>query len=285
MITTDSFIDIGHTAVSHRTIGRGPDLVFVHGWPLHGDTWRNIAAPLSSSFTCHVIDLPGAGLSRATESTPLNFIGHAASVSAVIEQLGLERFALIGHDSGGLIARLVAAERPQQVTALVLSGTEIPGHHPWQVALYGLLGNLPDAEQILPMILADSVLMGSPLALGGSFTDVERIPDGFFDILSSFLGDDEVRKSQIEFVGNIDSSVIDGLEATHSQLTMPTLFIWGEDDPFFPVEKARAMAEQFAGPTQFESIPGAKLFVHEDHAEQFTTLAHDFLVDLHAGVR
>ena len=53
--------------------------------------------------------------------------------------------------------------------------------------------------------------------------------------------------------------------------------IWGEDDPFFPVDSARAMTSQLAGPTQFEVVPNAKLLVHEEHPQRFAELSRQFL--------
>ena len=48
-------------------------------------------------------------------------------------------------------------------------------------------------------------------------------------------------------------------------------------DPFFPVRKAREMLRQFGGSTEFVEIPGARLFVHEDHPDAFAAEASAFL--------
>jgi pimeloyl-ACP methyl ester carboxylesterase len=58
---------------------------------------------------------------------------------------------------------------------------------------------------------------------------------------------------------------------------MPVQMIWGTDDPFFPLPKARAMTKQFAGRVELVEIPGAKLFAHEDHPEEFADHAVRFL--------
>ncbi|MCA9589051.1 MAG: alpha/beta fold hydrolase, partial [Myxococcales bacterium] len=56
-----SKIDIGHSKIAYRRFGKGPDLLFIHGWPLNQHTWRDVAPALADEFTCHLVDLPGSG--------------------------------------------------------------------------------------------------------------------------------------------------------------------------------------------------------------------------------
>ena len=57
-------LDVGHSQVPYWCFGEGPDLFFVHGWPLTSATWRELVPSLSEHFTCHLIDLPGTGESE-----------------------------------------------------------------------------------------------------------------------------------------------------------------------------------------------------------------------------
>jgi pimeloyl-ACP methyl ester carboxylesterase len=82
---------------------------------------------------------------------------------------------------------------------------------------------------------------------------------------------------QMRLVRDLDFAVVDALTTAHARIRAPVLCIWGSDDPFFPVAKARRMLEQFGGSTEFVEIAGAKLFVHEDHSEAFTHHALAFL--------
>ncbi len=111
--------------VAYRKIGSGPSVLFIHGWPLSGNTFRDVATFLASDYTCYVIDLPGAGDSSTYAYWKQPFRQHTDTVKEVIEALGLTRLAIIAHDSGGAIARWVAAEMPGRVSALVLGNTEI----------------------------------------------------------------------------------------------------------------------------------------------------------------
>src|SRR5262245_53887289 len=56
-----AFLDVGHSRLAYRRFGQGPDVVLVHGWPLHSATFRRLVPLLADAFTCHLFDLPGAG--------------------------------------------------------------------------------------------------------------------------------------------------------------------------------------------------------------------------------
>ena len=95
----------------YRRVGTGPDVLFVHGWPVSGATFRTLLPHLVDHVTCHVIDLPGAGSSRFTDDTPLSIDQHITSVRRVVDLLGLDDVAVVGHDSGGMIARHAVGRR------------------------------------------------------------------------------------------------------------------------------------------------------------------------------
>src|SRR5690348_10648393 len=103
---TTSMLDLGATRLFHTKTGSGPDLLFLHGWPLHGETWRAIVPRLASRYTCHVLDLPGAGKTEWTDATRISLRDHADTVLRAIDALKLERVAFVAHDSGAAIARV-----------------------------------------------------------------------------------------------------------------------------------------------------------------------------------
>lgn len=89
------FIDVGHSLLAYWRFGTGPDLVFVHGWPLHSATFRGVISRLADAFTCHVVDLPAAGQSVSQPDAPIDFAAHAVALRRAIDDLGLRRYALV----------------------------------------------------------------------------------------------------------------------------------------------------------------------------------------------
>ncbi|WP_394826032.1 alpha/beta fold hydrolase [Pendulispora albinea] len=272
------FIDIGHSRIAHWRFGRGPDLVFVHGWPLHAGTYRDVAAALARSYTCHLFDLPGIGRSQSEPDAPVGLVEYGEAVRAVVDALGLERFAYVSHDSGGVAARLAAAGDPR-VTGLVLGNTEIPGHRSWLVEAYAMSANLPGAAAVFQALLGARLFRRSALGFGGCFTDARRSLEGEFTelFIAPMLGSSEVMAAQLRLAQRLDFSVIDRLGEVHARIDAPALLVWGTDDPFFPLAKAKRTLGQFAGGAELREIRGAKLFCHEDHAEEFVSYAEPFL--------
>jgi len=272
-------IDVGHTHVSYEKTGSGPDLLFVHGWPLNGQTWRNVV-PHFDGFTRYVIDLPGTGRSKATPDSPLTIRGHSETIVRVIDALEFDQVVLVGQDSGGMMCRFAAAERPDVVRALSLCGTEIPGVHAPLVKLFKQLAKLPGAKATFKANMGNRTIARTPMILGGTVHDKDLL-DGELrtNLLDPILADDDAMEAVVKMIRDFSFDDIDALAEVHPKLTMPVLLVWGEEDPFFPVEKARAMTEQFGGPTEFVAIPKCKLLVHEEYPERFAELTRTFLAE------
>lgn len=94
--------------------GRGPDLVLVHGWGLHGGVWDDLVPGLARRYRVTVVDLPGHGHST------LDPVG--LSVDAVADRLLAvvpDRAVWLGWSLGSLIA-LAAARHTSTVRGLIL---------------------------------------------------------------------------------------------------------------------------------------------------------------------
>src|SRR5690349_17714311 len=110
--------------MAYRSFGSGPALVFIHGFPLSGFTWRFVVPALSARFTCHVFDSPGAGETRWKEENDFSFSGQAANYQRALEKLAPEGFSLMAQDTGATIAREIALRMGSRVNKLVAIDTE-----------------------------------------------------------------------------------------------------------------------------------------------------------------
>lgn len=82
----------------------------------------------------------------------------------------MSRFAVVAHDSGALAARIAVAD-DARVQALVLGGTEIPGHHPWVLAMYASLAKLPLTGRVVQAMMRLRFVRTSAIGFGGVFKD------------------------------------------------------------------------------------------------------------------
>ncbi|MFN3197678.1 MAG: alpha/beta fold hydrolase [Bradymonadia bacterium] len=276
--TPHEMIDVGHSQVSYWRSGAGPDLFFVHGWPLHAATFRHLEPLLSQHFTCHFIDLPGTGQSKWGRKTKAGFAAHAETVEKVVDHLNLDRFAMLGFDSGAAIARVVAAKRKDQVTGLVMGNTEIPDHVPFLLKMLVGLSKMPGGKGALRTTLKYRWMRRSKMGFGGCFKDVDFIDGDFTDrFVTPLLTDDRVYLGQLLLAGGLNDGVLGRLEQIHSEMTAPVLMLWGNADPWFPLKLARGMMSQFPGGAELVEFEGGKLFVHEEFADTFAEHTVQFL--------
>lgn len=272
-----NLVDAGHARLAHRCVGRGPDLVFVHGWPLDGSTFAPLVEALKDTYTCHVFDLPGAGDSEFDDWSDITLSRHAEALEIAIDRVGIEDYAMIAHDSGGVVARMIATRHKERVKALVFGNTEISGHTPWMLGVYFLLSKIPGGRRLLPVLLGSRIFRHSQLGFGGCFTDPQYIEGPFFARVVAPLLDMERNKGAFALLQHFDVQDLKTLRRLHAETTAPVQLVWGEDDPWFPLEGARAMLDQFPGGAELEVIPGGKLFAHEEHADTFARHARRFL--------
>lgn len=261
-------VDTGTARVPFRCFGRGEPVLFIHGWPLSGFTWRKILPPLAEKYTCYVIDLPGAGDSRWDARNDFSFHGHAAHLKRVVDALGLKSYRIVAHDTGATVARRLAIIDRDRARHLALIDTEIPNHRPPLVPFLQKVLALPGSNLSFRMLLRSRRFLRSNMGFRGCFVNLDLIDGDFREHLIEPLAASAHRmEGQILYARGIKWEQLDELAEGHRQLAGPVLLVWGEHDPFFPIEEARQMIPQFASCRGLVSIPGCKLLPHEEKPE------------------
>ncbi|MEM7274863.1 MAG: alpha/beta hydrolase [Actinomycetota bacterium] len=260
----DRYIDVGPNAgeAAYRTVGTGPDVLFVHGWPVSGATFRMLLPHLVDHVTCHLFDFPSAGSSRFDESTTLSIAQHITTVRRVVDALGLESVAVVGHDSGGMIARHAMVD-DDRLRAMGLINTE-PAKPSWRFTSFIAASKLPGFGAGLGWATGQPRVRRIPFVLGDAFADPALL-DGEFDefFLRPLNTERSRRDAAVRLVRSFDMQDVRQLDDIHARIDVPVKLVWGDQDPFFPVERARAMVDTFPNAT-LDVISGAGLFAHEE---------------------
>lgn len=110
--------------------GDGPAVVLIHGFPQDWYEYHAIMPDLAKRFTVVAIDLPGIGLSAGTQD------GYAATDMAtdlhgLIQELGLRRPYIVGHDMGGMVAYAFTRLFPEEARGVMILDVPLPGIHGW----------------------------------------------------------------------------------------------------------------------------------------------------------
>ena len=111
----DSSDRLAPTSLYRHTVGSGPEIVLLHGWGMHAGVWEDVAKSLLEDYRVTVLDLPGHGYSRLSET------GHTlADLCAAVSAVTPPQATWVGWSLGGLVAQQVAITAPERVNRLVL---------------------------------------------------------------------------------------------------------------------------------------------------------------------
>lgn len=159
------YADSNGVKIHYASLGSGPLVVMVHGFPDFWYTWRDQMEALSDKFQCVAIDQRGYNLSdkpKGVENYDVRLL--VGDVAAVIRSLGQEKAILVGHDWGGLVAWQVALNIPQMTDRLIILNLPHPrgltrelAHNPEQQknSQYARNFQQPDAaSKLKPELLA-----------------------------------------------------------------------------------------------------------------------------------
>jgi pimeloyl-ACP methyl ester carboxylesterase len=166
-VITKSTPSRGHT-ISFEDVGRGPAIVLVPGWTMSAADWRDAGYidRLATSRRVIAVDPLGNGLSdKPHEPEAYEWPAVAADVVAVMDATGVDRATVWGYSRGASLAGAVAAEFPDRVAALILTGG----------------GDLTAAvpSDAAPSVMTEAMLRGDfgPLWDAFSFTEEDRTYD------------------------------------------------------------------------------------------------------------
>lgn len=282
-IVSKRSIDLVSARAAYVDEGSGPPLVLLHGCPFSSHIWRKVIAELRTHFRCIAPDLLGLGDTETKPDADWALPAQAAIVMELLDRLGLRRVHVVGHDHGGAVAQLLAAERPQVIDRLVLVDVEAfdnwPSHdeRPFIVAT-----QLPIIGRFVLWLWSFPPMARLALVSGAAVHDKRALSSAFVrGFVRANLSTHHRRMKTRRFLaGQLDTSnnrhtltVLDKLRA----FDRPTMIVWGEADPHFGPEWGRRLYEEIPGATRLEMLPNTGHLVMEEEPEQLARLLREFL--------
>jgi haloalkane dehalogenase len=239
----------------------------LHGFPESSFMWREVIAALAQSGRRAIApDLPGFGHSPA--DPPGTWERQVEAVERFRLGLGLDRLALVVHDWGGLIGLRWACDHPQAVGALVISNTGFFPDGKWS-GMAQVLRTEGEGEKALDAMTRDG--FGQMMSAVSRGMD-EATADEYWKSFETETG----RKGMLELYRSGDFEKLEPYEGRLAELGVPTLLLWGENDPFAPVAGARRFKREIPR-ASLTVIEGAGHFVYADEPERSAREVVEFL--------
>jgi magnesium chelatase accessory protein len=121
------FVSVGGLRWHVQQLGQGPVLLLVHGTGAATHSWRDLAPLLARDFTVIAPDLPGHGFTQTPGDGGLSLPGMAASLSALLNTLGVTPDLALGHSAGAAILARLCLDHCIAPRALIsLNGALLP---------------------------------------------------------------------------------------------------------------------------------------------------------------
>ncbi|MFC4067171.1 alpha/beta fold hydrolase [Actinoplanes subglobosus] len=263
--------------IHYRDSGSGRPLVFLHGLLQDGRVWSDVAGRLADQVRCIVPDLPlGAHRTAMDPGADLSITGVADIVADLIEHLDLRDVTLVGNDTGGAVAQVLAACRPEALGSLVLTSCEAFDNVPPAV-----FRALPAAARLglLPAVLW-ALRFRAPRSMPTGYGWLTSGPlphDLIDDWIAAYYSDPGIRRDARRFVMSLgDRRLLTRLAEPLAAFRKPALILWAGDDRLFPVEHATLLGNLLHD-ARVEIVEDARTWVMLDQPDHTTAAIRGFL--------
>lgn len=261
-----------HYETSGPTTGR--PVVFVHGYAMGSSLWGPLRQRLGArGLQCIAPTWPlGAQTQAVGDGDNLTMEGVAAMVAELLETLRLENVVLVGNDTGGAIAQIVATSCSDRLGALVLTSCDAFENFPPPI--------------LKPLIVAASW----PFTFGGALqllrtrfgrthaygklahADIEHLAAQW---VKPALNDQAIRENLRHFTASLDDQSMVEPGERLAQFTRPALVAWSSDDAFFPLDDGRRLAAVLPN-SRLEVVQAARTFSMIDQPDVLAGLIAGF---------
>jgi pimeloyl-ACP methyl ester carboxylesterase len=231
-------------ALRYRDHGSGVPVVFLAGLVLASGFWRRVVPALTQPVRAIVPDLPlGAHTVAMRRDADLSPTAIADLIPELLDTLDLGEAVVVGNDTGGAIAKLLATRHPERIGALVLTPCECFENFLPPIYRYlQVLAHVPGALWPLVQSMRFAPIRRLPIAFG-LLTKQPLDEHAYHSYLTPGLTDRGVRRDTAKVLRAIRRRYTIQADAALARFERPTLIAWASEDRVFPYRHAEALAE------------------------------------------
>jgi pimeloyl-ACP methyl ester carboxylesterase len=251
--------------IRYSEIGSGPLLILVHGYLVSGREWHRIVPALSKKFRLIVPDLPGFGESEKPPEYNYSREGFADTLLDLMAGIDAPRAHICGHSMGGAIAMTLAADHPDRVDRLaVINSVSYPFKPPFTARLVQTPGIGPFIfKTVYNKLIFRDYFKNSVYAPGFKMDEADL--DYFYRCF------DRPEAREAAYRAFTAATDLTSLVPKVTRVKAPTLILWGELDPMFPVSLAQRLSRDILG-SQLHTLPGCGHAPAEEQPERTASL-------------
>lgn len=253
-----TIIELEGVPVAAETRGEGPTVLLLHGWGADSSLMRPLADRLVARHRVCIVDLPGFGQSPPPPAA-WDVHDYARLVARLIEQFELAPVAPIGHSFGGRLAIVLAAEHPALVRQIVLvdsAGVPPPRRATWRGRVRKLALSVARVGARLPIVRDPA----------------QRL----LDRLRERWGSPDYRTARGIMRPTFVKVVTEDLRPLMPRIKVPTLLVWGSNDPDTPLSDGREM-ERLIPDAGLVVLAGAGHYSYLERLSYFARIVESFL--------
>lgn len=271
----NDLIEIPVGSMRFRARVAGPEdgelVVLLHGFPQSSAEWNaQFDALAGAGYRAVAPDQRGYSPGARPESVEHYAMEHlVADVLAIADEFGGHRFHLVGHDWGAIVAWFTAIEHPQRLKSLTI--VSVPHPNAFARALNDPATDQIERSSYIPVLKEPG--SGSMFVVDGDAAGLRNAFEA-----SGLAGHDvEDHVAVLTPPGAVESAInwyraFDFHRGGVGDVEVPTLFVWGTEDPALGRDGAEWTRDYVTGPYQFEIFEGAPHWIPETNAEQFDEL-------------
>ena len=279
------YAQVGGVRLHYAIAGEGEELVLLlHGFPECWYSWRHQLAALSERYTVVAPDLRGYNLSDKPERvSDYRIEALADDVIGLIHHFGRSKAAVIGHDWGGGIAWHLGFNHPEYLARLGSFQTPPPAI--WKRNLtarqlmaswYMFFFQLPYLPEFLLSVNDNFLLsraMKASTARSGVFTDDD------IAVYKRAWSEPGALTAMLNYYrANIAGRLLGPL-SLEKKITVPTLFVYGQQDQAILPETVRGVGEVVEGKFEHFYFPQSGHWIQQEAHGEISQLLLDFLTD------
>ena len=218
-------VNVNGIQLAYERRGKGTPLVLLHGFPLDHHLWDEVVPLLEDTFDIILPDLRGFGESTTMDS-PYSMDDYASDIAGLLDQLGIQKAAIVGHSMGGYAALAFVRRYPERVSGLGLVSSQVLADAPERKE-----GRYKSAADVSENGIGSVVATMTP-----KFTADEE--------LQSYARASMERQGPAAYIGAL-KAMAERADSTSllSSLNFPVVVVHGDADALIPIDRAREVKD------------------------------------------